>query len=83
MVHKARTADEKFILMAYQKAKEADDMDLVMNKFEVGTACGMAAKASETISRTLMQTNFIKKVSEVEFRLTKNGEQLALRLLGE
>ena len=83
MVQRSRTSDEKFILVAYQKAKAADDMDLVMNRYEIGTAAGMAVKATDTICKTLMQTNFIKKVNDVDVRLTKNGENLALRLLDE
>lgn len=83
MVQKSRTHDEKFILMCYQKASAAGDMEMPFNRYEVGTACGMAVKATDTICKALLQTNFIKKVNDVDVRLTKNGEQLALRLLSE
>lgn len=80
---KAKTHDEKFILKAYERAQQAGDMELVMNRYEIGTSVGMAAKATDTICKTLFQTNFLKKINDVDFRLTKNGEQLALRLLEE
>ncbi len=78
------TPDERFMIMAYQKAMEAGGLNTPLDKFEIGKLVGLHEKAANTICKTLMQTNFIKKAGDGNyFTITANGEQLVLRLLEE
>lgn len=83
MIHKAYTPDERFILCAYQTAHALGDLATPLNRYEVGRQAGITAKGVNAICKLLIQANFIKKSSEEEIYLTKNGEQLALRLIEE
>lgn len=83
MIHKARTPDERFILCAYQTAQALGDISANLNRYEVGRQAGINPKGVDAICKLLVQANFIKKSSEEEIYLTKNGEELALRLTEE
>lgn len=83
MTHKSYTADERFILCAYQTAQALGDLSATLNRYDIGRQAGITAKGVNAICKLLVQANFIKKVSEEEIYLTKNGEQLALRLREE
>lgn len=83
MVHKSNTADERFIICAYRTAHALGDISTPLNRYEVGKEAGINPKAVNAICKLLVQANFIKKASDEEIYLTKNGEQLALRLIEE
>lgn len=83
MNKKAKTPDERFILSAYEMAMAAGEFDSNLDRYEVGRKVGLHPKAVDAICKLLVQANFIKKSSETEIYLTKNGEALALRLLEE
>lgn len=84
MAHK-HTQDERFILSAYEIGSRLGDVYMPLNKYEVGKAVGINPKGVDAISKLLIQANFIKKVQgdDAMIYLTKNGEQLAFRLLEE
>jgi hypothetical protein len=77
------TKDEKFILKLYEIVTKANDMDLAVSRYEIGNALGLQKRGVDTTCVLLGQANFIKKAGDVDIRLTKQGEQLALRLLEE
>lgn len=77
------TKDERFIVSAYETAIKTGDVYAILNRYDVGQLCGITAKGVEAISKLLMQCNFIKLHGKTEMSLTKNGENLALRLLDE
>lgn len=79
----ARTQDERFIICAYQTAQALGDTETPLNRYEIGKLAGINPKGVNAICKLLVQANFIKKVSDDEIYLTKNGEQLAERLLEE
>lgn len=83
MIHKSYTPDERFILCAYQTAQALGDLSAPLNRYDIGRQAGITAKGVNAICKLLVQANFIKKVSDDEIYLTKNGEQLALRLREE
>ena len=80
---RSRTKDEMFIIRAYETTIKQNDKNALMNRYEIGRLCGITEKGTDAISTLLAQANFIKKVSSVEFRLTPNGEALAIRLIEE
>lgn len=81
----AKTADERYIISAYQMANDKGDRQAQLNKYEVGQRVGIHPKGVDAISKLLIRSNFIKRVtdSDTDIYLTKNGEQLAERLLQE
>lgn len=79
----SRTKDELFILRAYETAMQKGDIHTVLNRYEIGQLSGISAKGVDAICNLLGQANFIKKQGKIDFFLTKNGEELALRLLSE
>ena len=83
MVKKHRTKDENFILCLYEEAAKTGDIHNPLDRYEVGQVAKLHPKAVDTICKLLLQANFIKKAGEVEIFLTKNGEDLILRLLSE
>jgi hypothetical protein len=78
-----KTKDERFILCAYEAGIHANDMDVIMNRYEIGRRAGITEKGVNAICNLLAQANFIKKLGDTEIRLTKNGQELAQRLLSE
>lgn len=80
---KARTKDEQFIVRAYETVTKLNDKDAILDRYEIGRMAGLAPKAVDTICNLLAQANFIKKLGQVEIRLTPNGEALALRVLSD
>ncbi|MBS4166704.1 MULTISPECIES: hypothetical protein [unclassified Neochlamydia] len=83
MTRKAHTADERFIICAYQALEGLNDKEAPLNFYKVGEKAGITHKGVKAICKLLIQANFIKKISDEEIYLTQNGEQLALRLLEE
>lgn len=80
------TPDERFVISLYQTAKALGDISTHQNKYEVGRTVGINPKGVDAISKLLVQANFIKRATgddDEMIYLTKNGEQLALRLLNE
>lgn len=78
-----RTPDERYILSLYEAANNAGDLETPFNRYEVGKMAHLNPKAVNAICKLLVQANFIIKSGEVDIVMTRNGEQLALRLLGE
>lgn len=78
---KSKTQDERFILCAYETAMKTGDPQAPLNRYDIGRAVSINPKAVDAICKLLVQANFIKKISDTEIYLTKNGESLALRLL--
>lgn len=83
MSHKHRTKDETLILCLYEYAKESGDIHNPVSRYEVGNRAKLHPKGVDAICKLLLQANFIKKSGEVDIYLTKNGEELVLRLLAE
>jgi hypothetical protein len=79
----SKTKDERFVMCAYEAALKSGDLDTVLDRYEIGRRAGLSPKGVNAICNLLAQANFIKKLSDSEFRLTSNGEALAKRLLGE
>lgn len=80
---KAHTKDELFIIRAYESALKLEDIEATLDRYEVGRLAGITEKGVNAICTLLAQANFIKKLGPSDFRLTKNGEELALRLISE
>ena len=83
MTKQSRTADERYVLAAYHAAINTGDAHAILNRYEVGRSAGLQPKGVDSICKLLVQANFIKKEGSEDIYLTKNGEQLALRLLEE
>lgn len=84
MTKKQRTKDEFFIISLYESALKAGNLHTHFNRYEIGKLCGINPKGVEAICKLLVQCNFIKKVDDKTIvYLTKQGEELALRLLHE
>jgi Mn-dependent DtxR family transcriptional regulator len=81
MTSSGKTKDEKYILAIYKRALLSGDIDAVMDKYEVGKEAGLSERAVDAILTLLMQANFVKKESKTEISLSKQGEELAKRLL--
>lgn len=79
----SKTKDEQFVLWLYRTAQEAGDVEMPLNRYDVGAKAGLHPKAVNAICRLLVQANFIRKAGEDEVRLTPHGAKLAERLLGE
>lgn len=80
---KARTRDELFMICLYELALEKGAIDTPIDRYEVGKRSNLAALATDTISKLLLQANFIKKGEADQVFLTKHGESLVYRLLEE
>jgi Mn-dependent DtxR family transcriptional regulator len=79
----ARTKDENYVLWLYRTAQESGDLESSFDRYAIGQKAGINPKAVNAICKLLIQANFIKKAGEEQVMLTKHGEQLAIRLLGE
>ncbi len=79
----SRTKDELFILTAYEIGTQHGDIFAPLNRYDIGRLCGISPKGVNAICNLLIRANFIKKIDNTGFNLTKNGEALALRLLQE
>lgn len=77
------TKDERFIICAYEEGLKKGDTHAVLNRYDIGKLSGLTSKGVNAVGTLLAQANFIKKVGDEEMYLTKNGEELALRLLSE
>ena len=80
---KARTKDERFVLSLYEEASKSGDVHVHLDRYYVGKLAGLQPKAVNTICNLLLQANFIKKGKNDDIFLTKNGEDLALRIMSE
>jgi len=77
------TKDERFIIFAYETAMAQNDPYAILDRYVIGQASGLTAKGVDAVCNLLAQANFIKKLGQKDVRLTKNGEELALRLRSE
>jgi len=80
-----KTKDEQFVLCAYEAALHAaggsEDLQIPLNKYAIGSKCGLAQRGVDAICKQLSRSNFVKRVSDTEIILTKQGEELAQTLL--
>ena len=83
MGNKFHTKDEKLVISLYESALEAGDIHAHFSRYNIGKKIGMNPKGIDTICVLLLQANFIKKGEGEHIFLTKNGEELAHRLLRE
>jgi len=81
MMHK--TKDEKFMITIYQIAEASGDNTSQVNRYLAGSQIGLHPKAIDTICKTLMQANFIKKGTLDDVYLTPNGLVLVQQLLAQ
>ncbi len=81
MTQRAQTKDQRFLLALYERAIQAGDVTTSFSRFEIGESIGLQKKAISTISRDLLQCNFLKKDGPDNVYLTKHGEQLVLNIL--
>ncbi len=79
----ARTKDERYMICAYEEASKKGDFSTILNRYEIGNLIGIHPRGVDTICALLIQANFIKKSGQTDIYLTKNGEDLVLRLLSE
>ena len=83
MNKKATTKDELFLVKLYQMATKLGDPYEEVDRYAIGRAIGQNDKGIDTISRLLMQANFIKKGEGTAVYLTAHGLKLVHRLLEE
>jgi predicted transcriptional regulator len=83
MTQKMHTKDEKLIICLYETASDSGDLYAPFNRYEIGAKIGLHPKGIDTICKLLLQANFVKKSGPIDIFLTKNGEELVLRLLRE
>lgn len=81
MTKRSYTKDERFLIALYEQAKLAGDHKTPFSRFTIGESIGLQERAIKTISRDLLQCNFIKKNGEEEVFLTANGLSLVEKLL--
>jgi Mn-dependent DtxR family transcriptional regulator len=77
-----KTLDEKLLLKIYEMGLDMDepiDIDIM----EVGREIGQNDRSIKTTVRDLAQANFIKKIDGNKVRITPNGVELAVKLLGK
>jgi Mn-dependent DtxR family transcriptional regulator len=83
MEFRARTKDERFMILLYEEAEKSGDIFNPMDRYLIGNLLGLHNHAVDTICNQLARANFIKKVGDSEIRLTENGKVLVLELLKE
>jgi predicted transcriptional regulator len=81
MVERARTKDEKFMLRLYEEASQQEDIEDPLDRYVIGQAIGLQAKAVDTICTLLAQANFIKKKGQAAVSITPQGLRLVESLL--
>ncbi len=81
MTQKATTKDELYMLKLFDIANRRGDAQSEVDRFEVGRAIGLQDRAIETITRLLLQANFVKKGDEENtLYLTDHGLRLVHHL---
>lgn len=78
-----KTKEERYILKLYEMAKQdSENLYRDLDRYLVGQLAGIAPKGTETICKELQRSNFIRR-GELDnaIHLTKQGEELALRLI--
>ncbi len=78
MSQKPQTKDERFMVALYEIAEKKGDVFSPVNRFLIGKVIGLNEGALQTICRTLLQTNFLRKSGDEDVYLTELGEQLVL-----
>lgn len=81
MSQRGKTKDELFMITLYETAERSGSVFNPVNRFEIGRLIGMHEKGLQTICRTLLQSNFIKKRGEKDVVLTELGKSLVLGFL--
>ena len=70
MNKKGSTPDERFLIKLYEMAQESP-----IDPKAVATAVSLKEKATNTIIKTLAQSNFVKKEDDGKIFLTSRGVQ--------
>lgn len=83
MSRKGHTKDERFLVALFDAAKERGDVNMAVNRFEIGKLIGLNPKGINIICRNLLQCNFLKKSGEEDVALTANGLALLANLFEE
>jgi len=81
MSQRAQTKDQRFLLRLYELAEAEGDIYIPFNRYDIGEAVGLQKRAIETICRSLLQCNFIKKSGDEAIHLTPNGVKLVSEFL--
>lgn len=76
---KGQTKDEIFMLKLHQIALKLGDETAEVDRYVIGRAIGQNDRGIDTMTRNLLQANFVKKGEGSNIYLTSNG----LRLLEE
>lgn len=80
----ARTKEEQYIISIYETVQQLGaDLDHPVDRYAIGKKVGLSPKVTDTICNVLTKSNFIRKEGDVNISLTRNGESLALHILGE
>ena len=83
MSRKGSTVDERFLIKLYETAMQRGNWDSDVDLLAIGKGIGLREKSLKTILQLLSQANFVKKTSETQGRLTQNGKNLVLQLIGK
>jgi len=81
MSSRGLTKDERFLVTLYETAEREGDVFTPINRHKIAKMIGLQERATYTITRSLLQTNFIKKSGEIDVFLTPNGERIVLGIL--
>lgn len=65
-----------FMKTLYQEALKLGSEDAALNRYVIGNMVGMQKTAIDTICKTLLRVNFIKKKGDDEVYLTPQGIRL-------
>lgn len=83
MSKKSRTKDESFLIALYMEAKKLGDTHMCLDRYFIGSLVGLQNTAVETITKLLVQCNFIKRGEGDQVFLTPHGVKLISSLLDE
>lgn len=76
-----KTKDEQFIIQAYEMTLRMEDPDVLMDRYEIGSQCGLSERSVNAIFKLLKRSNFVRNFGEREMSITEHGRKLAIQLL--
>jgi predicted transcriptional regulator len=76
MQQKGQTKDEMFMKALYREAVKLGSESSPIDRYVIGHMVGMQKTAIDTICKTLLRVNFIKKHGDDEIYLTPQGIRL-------
>ncbi|MEC7838784.1 MAG: hypothetical protein VX777_01945 [Chlamydiota bacterium] len=83
MTKRSLTKDERFLVALYEMAERDGDVFTPINRYTVAKSIGLQERATKTICRTLLQTNFIKKSGDTDIVLTPRGKSFVQDIFDE